>query len=95
MIEEELGDEDDENDISSIGEDVKSLTSAEKSNNEEIEIQSEHTEQEVLPESAVEEETGTTEQDSELDSSDSNRASATNMDVDAQLQPSHPCYGRD
>lgn len=95
LIEEELGDEDEENDISSIGEDVKSVASAEKSNNEEIELQSETTEQEVLPESAVEEETGTTEQDSEIDSSESNRPSATNMDVDGQLQPSHPCYGRD
>ncbi|XP_053956588.1 protein phosphatase inhibitor 2-like [Anastrepha ludens] len=97
LIEEELGDEDDEQDISSIGENVKSATSNQKSNDEEVEIQSENAEQESEEKDVVEEVRRTTEQDSELGSSDSIRTSSSNMDVDAQLQlqPSHPCYRRD
>ncbi|XP_004530884.1 protein phosphatase inhibitor 2 [Ceratitis capitata] len=95
LIEEELGEDDDEHDISSIGEDVKSGISTQKSIGEEIEIPSEHAGEETLAEGVAVEESVRTERDTELESSDSNRGSSINMDVDAQLQPSHPCYGRD
>ncbi|XP_017473237.1 PREDICTED: protein phosphatase inhibitor 2 [Rhagoletis zephyria] len=96
LIEEELDDEDDEHDISSTSEDVKSAISVEKSNEERIEPESENTEKKTKKEKALaEEQTRTTEDDSEIDSRVSIQPSTSNMDVDAQLQPSHPCYGRD
>ncbi|XP_067644656.1 protein phosphatase inhibitor 2 [Eurosta solidaginis] len=95
LIEEELGDDDDEHEISTVGEDLISTISAEKLKEEESESQSEHVEQEAEGGAIVDEEQRRPTEDSEIDSSDSKPSSSTTMEVDAQLQPQHPCYGRD